>query len=515
MNNGSAISTLDAAFLEPILRGENLSSIQSTSNQPEFGILAVGAYLPRLRLDRATVAANHRWMAPGLKGLARGTRSMANWDEDALTMAVEACRAALGKTPAPDLRAMVLASTSLPFSDRLNAGVVRSALALPASIHASDVGGSLRAGTTELLRVLEAESDESTLVVASEHRQAKPASTAELLFGDGAAAVVVGHGKPVAVLRGAASECHDFIDHFRETGRDTDYNWEERWVRDEGFGKIIPQVVKSALEAAGCAAADIDYFVMPAALPRVNQVIAKKLGVRLEAVTDPLFEVCGDTGSAHPLMMLAKTMVEATPGQKILLVQFGSGCDAMVLETTEWQVPDANRLAWLEGGRTETNYLKFLSFNGQLELAWGMRAEMDNKTALSAAWRNESLIHGFTGGRCTNCGTVQFPSARICVNPACVKTDTQEPYRLVDETAQIRSYTCDWLSYCQSPPFQFGHVEFASGARVLMEFTDSEPDELTVGMPLTMRFRIKDVDPLRGFRRYFWKAKTQQHSAEV
>ncbi len=492
-----------------------MSSANSTINNPGFGILSAGAYLPRLRLDRKTVAASHRWMAPSLKSLARGVRAMANWDEDALTMAVEACRAALGKAAAPDLQRIVLASTSLPFADRLNAGVVRSALALSPKLAACDAGGSLRAGTTELLRALEGISDKSTLIVASEHRQAKPASTAELLFGDGAAALVVGRGKPIAVLRGAASECHDFVDHFRENGHDTDYSWEERWVRDEGFGKIIPPVVKSALEAAGCVAADIDHFVMPAALPRVNQTIAQTLGIRAEAVADTLFEACGDTGNAHPLMMLAKTLALATPGQKILVVQFGSGCDAIVLETTEWQVPDESRLNWLSGGRTETNYLKFLSFKGQLDLAWGMRAEMDNKTALSAAWRNEPILNGFMGGCCTSCGTVQFPSSRICVNPACVKTDTQEPYRLADEAAHIRSYTCDWLSYSQSPPFQFGHVEFASGARVLMEFTDSEPEDLAVGTPLAMRFRIKDVDPLRGFRRYFWKAKTQQHIAEV
>lgn len=454
-------------------------------------------------------------MAPGLKALARGTRSVANWDEDALTMAVEAGRAALGATPSPDLGAIALASTSLPFADRLNAGVVRSALALPATLHGSDSGGSMRAGTTELLRVLQGASARSTLVVASEHRQAKPASTSELLFGDGAAALVVGHGKPIAVLRGAVSACHDFIDHFRDNQHDTDYNWEERWVRDEGYGKLIPPVVKAALAAAGCSAAEIDHFVMPASLPRVNQVVAKQLGIRAEAIADPLFEVCGDTGCAHPLMMLAKTLAEAQPGQKILVLQFGNGCDALVLETTEWQTPDPARLAWLAGGKTETNYLKFLSFKGQVDLAWGMRAEMDNKTALSALWRNESMVHAFQAGRCTSCGTVQFPSSRVCVNPACVKTDTQEAWRLVDEAAQIRSFTCDWLSYHQSPPFQFGHVEFASGARVLMEFTDSEPDELAVGTPLAMRFRIKEIDPLRGFRRYFWKAKTQQQKAEV
>ena len=56
------------------------------------GIVAYGAYVPRLRLDRAAVFKAHSWFNPGLRGLAKGERSMANWDEDVVTMAVEAAR---------------------------------------------------------------------------------------------------------------------------------------------------------------------------------------------------------------------------------------------------------------------------------------------------------------------------------------------------------------------------------------------------------------------------------------
>ena len=59
------------------------------------GIVACGAYLPRLRLERKAIFEANAWFAPGLRGAARGARSMANWDEDALTMAVEAGRACL------------------------------------------------------------------------------------------------------------------------------------------------------------------------------------------------------------------------------------------------------------------------------------------------------------------------------------------------------------------------------------------------------------------------------------
>jgi len=474
----------------------------STNN---FGILGVGAYLPRLRLDRTTVAASHKWMAPGLRALAKGTRSMANWDEDALTMAVEAGRAALAQARPSDVAAVTVASTSLPFDDRLNASVVCSALALPHQLNAMDASGGMRAGSSALLRALQ--SGQTAVVIGTERRIPTPASTGELLFGDGAAAAVIGSGNPIAVLRGSASAAEDFVDHFREAGHNGDYGWEERWVREEGYAKIVPPVVKRALEAAGCKAEEIDHFVMPSPLLRANQAVAKKLGIKPEAVADALFEACGDTGAAHPLLMLAKTLHGAAPGQKILLVQFGSGCDALVLETTGKQSPQAGDPAWLTGGRVENNYLKYLSFTGQIDLEWGMRAEMDNKTALTAAWRSEAMVQGFVAGKCSKCGTVQYPSTRVCVNPACGATDTQEAHRLADEPAKIRSYTCDWLSYKQCPPFMFGHVEFESNARVLMEFTDSDPGELAVGTPLAMTFRIKEVDPLRGFRRYCWKAK--------
>jgi len=477
------------------------------------GILAVGGYLPRLRLDRKAVAAGHQWMAPGLRGLAKGARAMANWDEDAVTMAVEAGRRALAGQSASAVDALTLASTTLPFADRLNAAIVGAALGLPDGLAAADAGGGMRAGSSALLRALK-RNGQAELVVGTERRIPTPASAAELNAGDGAAAVLVGEGDPIAVLLGAATRTADFVDHFRQTGRNGDYGWEERWVRDEGFAKLVPPVVKAALHEAGIDAAQVDHFVMPEMLRKVAGQTAKRLGVPAEAVADTLFEQCGDTGAAHPLLLLAHTLHSATAGQKILLVQFGSGCDALVLEATGKGAGTGDAPAWLTTGQLETNYLKYLSFTGQIGLEWGMRAEMDNKTALTAAWRAEDTVNEFMGGRCDACGTEQFPISRICVNPECGAIDTQQPKRFAETPAKVRSYTCDWLSYKPCPPFMFGHVEFESQARVLMEFTDCVPTDLAVGVPLEMVFRIKELDAARGFRRYFWKAKPQRKAGE-
>src|SRR5476651_1114650 len=121
------------------------------------GIVAYGAYVPRLRLNRQAVYDANKWFAAGLRGLAKGERSMCNWDEDAITMAVEAARDCLQGVDRRNVGDVVLASTTLPFADRQNAGVLATALNLPEEISTSDSGGSQRTATTALLHALKSE----------------------------------------------------------------------------------------------------------------------------------------------------------------------------------------------------------------------------------------------------------------------------------------------------------------------------------------------------------------------
>src|SRR3546814_5123768 len=82
-----------------------------------------------LRLSRQAIHAANAWYAPGLKAV--GSRSLASWDEDPITMAMAAGRDCLAVSHAqPDLSGVYLASNTLPFADRLNAGVIAAALGL-------------------------------------------------------------------------------------------------------------------------------------------------------------------------------------------------------------------------------------------------------------------------------------------------------------------------------------------------------------------------------------------------
>src|ERR1035437_330962 len=92
------------------------------------GIVAFGAYVPQLRLARQAIVQANAWFNDAAQSLAKGERSMCNWDEDAITMAVEAARDCLQGVDRRNVGDVVLASTTLPFDDRQNAGLLAKAI---------------------------------------------------------------------------------------------------------------------------------------------------------------------------------------------------------------------------------------------------------------------------------------------------------------------------------------------------------------------------------------------------
>lgn len=480
------------------------------------GIVACGVYVPRLRLQRKAVAEANAWYAPSLRASAKGERAMANWDEDALTMAVEAGRDCL---PAADpqrdrghVDAVYFASTTAPFADRSNAGVVARALSLPDSIGTVDVGGSQRAGLSALISAFDAVAGGrsfSPLVIAGERRKARAASPQEMLFGDAAAAVLLGKQRPLARWIASHSISVDFVDHFRAAGDSFDYGWEERWIRDEGYSKIVPATISALLAKTGIGPDAIAHFILPTPFANLDRTIAERIGIPPPRVRDNLAGTVGDSGTAHALLMLTHALDDAQPGERILVAQFGQGCDAVLLERTNAHAekPGSRGVAGALTRRTEeSNYLKYLAFNGLIHLEKGMRAEVDRKTALSVLHRKTDMLTGLVGGKCRICGTAQFPRARICVNPNCHAADSQDTHSFAESEGTVLSWSADYLSYSMAPPNHYGMITFAEGGRLMADITDVEPGQIESGARVRMAFRIKEFDEKRGFRRYFWKA---------
>jgi 3-hydroxy-3-methylglutaryl CoA synthase len=474
----------------------------------ETGILGYGAYIPQQRLQRSAIHDANKWFAAGLGGLAKGEKAVSNWDEDSITMAVEAARDCLENHDRDVISNIYMASTTHVFADRQNAGVVKEALNLDDAIGAMDTGGSMRAGTSSLLAALRTDNG-ATLHLASERRIPAPASEGEMMQGDAAAALLVGQGEVIARLVGSHSVTADFVDHFREAGEDQDYGWEARWIRDEGFGKLMAGAITAALAKFTVDGSEIDHFIAPIGVRKTPEMLAKKTGISETALADVLGSTVGHAGSAHPTVMLAHCLEQAKPGAKILLTSFGQGCDVLLFEVTDAIAGAKPRLGvsgWLKRRRIETNYMKYLFFRDLLPLDRGMRAEQDQKQPLTALWRNRKAVMGLVGGRCTKTGSIQFPMSEVSVNPNDHAVRTQEDYPLADVPAKIMTYTADALTYSPEPPSYYGNIEFEGGGRMMAEFTDVEADAVEVGADMRMVFRIKALDEQRHFRRYFWKA---------
>ncbi|MEP6722697.1 MAG: 3-oxoacyl-[acyl-carrier-protein] synthase III C-terminal domain-containing protein [Variovorax sp.] len=476
------------------------------------GVVGYGGYVPRLRLSRQAAAQANAWYAPQFAKSAKGTRAFANWDEDSITMAVAAARDCLGTgDDRSRVASVVLASGTLPFAERLNAGVVCEALTLAEDVQASDTTGSQRAALSALTQAVaqvRAGSGDA-LVLAADNRKTRAASSQELDFGDAAAAVLIGKDHVLAQYLGAGTVSVDFVDHFRAAGEDVDYAWEERWVRDEGISKLVPRAVAAALAEAKVSADQIDHFIFPTTFQKMDQQLAKACGIRPDAVVDALGATVGDTGIAHGLLLLAHLLERATPGQHILLAQFGSGAQAVVFRVTDAIKtfrPAKGVGEWLRRGTVETAYTRFLSFKDQLQLERGMRGEQDRKTALSTAYRHRAAILGLVAGRCEVTGSVHFPPSRISYDPGKALQDTQRPHKLAERRATVLSWSAEYLSFHRSPPHRYGQVDFDGGGRILMEFTDTAEGDIEAGTAVEMTFRIKDVDDRRGYTRYFWKA---------
>ncbi len=475
------------------------------------GISSYGGYVPRYRLNRFAVFGAMGWLAPALLMNAQGEKAVANCDEDALTMAVSAGITCLDGFDLDRLDAVYFASTTAPYKERQNAGIVAGALCAREEIRSADFAGSLKAGTSALLAALEfvAANGGSAAVCAGDNRLGKMGSVQEMYFGDAGAAMLVSDSDVIAEYKGSFSVTHDFVDHLRGADSRFDRQWEERWIRDEGYQKFIPQAIQGLFDKYGLTAADFAKVVYPCYYGGARKTINAQLGFEPDKVVDDLSATVGDTGAAHPLLMLSKALEEASPGDRILLLSYGNGCDALFFEVTGAieQLKPRDRFSRSLANRCDLDsYIKYLVWRDMAPAELGIRGEDETITRWTLFWRNHKAINSLQGSKCRVCGAQQYPPQVVCANPDCGAIDQMDPVYLSHNGATIFSYTSDLLAVSLNPPAIYGAVQFNGGGRTMMDFTDCVLEDLSVGMPVDFSFRKKFHDAKLDISFYFWKA---------
>ncbi len=474
------------------------------------GISAIGSYIPATRIERADIFQAHAWALPGLRGKSRGRRSVANWDQDVVTMAVEAARVATAGAERDKISQIAIASTSQPFRDRSAATIAASALNLPPSVFATDSASSRRAGTSALLQSLLGGQQGQHLVAAADKRIVQAGSWAEISWGDGAAAVITDDQDPAAVLLGWHSRHDDCVDFYWADGH-MPYQGEERWIKDTALQAQVIPTVEQALANAKLSAGDIDWAVLCEPVPGSEKQLLRSLQLRnAQAVTERLLAEVGDLGTALPLAGLCMALENAAAGDHILVTGFGNGCDALVFKVNR-PIDNAERsLAAQMATRRCIGYTTFATNRKLIDLDYGPRAERVEKTSLSVHERLRRDVTAFIGGKLGPDKAVQFPKTAIASDQSFSSDSGYIDVCLAELTATIVSVTTDHLIYTPTPPFYFGLVEFDNGARLPMEFVNPPTAGFQVGDRVRMEFRIKSIDRERGYRHYFWKATSVQ-----
>ncbi|MBO4205719.1 hydroxymethylglutaryl-CoA synthase family protein, partial [Micromonospora echinofusca] len=315
------------------------------------GIDAYAAYLPAYVLD------DNRLDVTGPPRPGGPTRSVAAYDEDSITMAVEALRHIAADTPAG--RQLFLATTSAPYEAKTSAGVVHEALGLDPGVSAVDLRGQ-RSGASALDGVLRADA----VAALADLRTTRPGAPDELTQGD-AAAAFVGGGRRAAELLARAGRTVEVLERWRLPGEGHDRVWDERFTAEilVGAGR---DAARRAL--AGASLDTVDHVVVSSSNPRAAAALRRALG---GAGADAEVErQTGFTGTAHPGLLLADALDRAGPGQTILLVSATEGADAFVL-----RVGDEVRAA--RGGpsvrdqlaaRQPVGYGRYLRWRGLLDV---------------------------------------------------------------------------------------------------------------------------------------------------
>src|SRR5450756_2425982 len=120
------------------------------------GIRSYGGYVPRYRLNKMVIFGSMGWLNPANIMNAQGEKAVANFDEDAVTMATAAAQDCVAGFDRADIGGVYFATTTASYKERLCANLVAGALAADEGIRTADFAGGLKAGTTALLAALDA-----------------------------------------------------------------------------------------------------------------------------------------------------------------------------------------------------------------------------------------------------------------------------------------------------------------------------------------------------------------------
>jgi 3-hydroxy-3-methylglutaryl CoA synthase len=459
------------------------------------GIARYGSYIPVMRLERRLVGQAWGSRQP------KGEIAVANYDEDALTLAIDAAMSCLGEPPVP-VGGAYLATTSAPYAEKQLSSVLATACDLPRDIFTADFAGSTRAGVSAVLaavRAVQAGAASSVLVAAADVRVPAPEGELEGVLGDGAAALTIADRDVVAEFIDAASVAEDFTYTWRTDTQRAVQVAGGRFSNVYGYGRDIGAAVRALLDRQGLEPKSVDLLALYSPDARAAADLAKSLGFdpRTQLVESLQTDI-GCTGTAEPLLLLSRALDVAKPGQRILVAGYGEGADVLLFRATD--LLPAHRAAtpvatWVAAKTPLDSYDKYLKFRRLIDVE-----EVTDVVTNVLAFKELKQDVRLYGSRCSACGQVQYPMARVCLK--CKAQERLEDVRMA-RRGTVFTFTVDHLIANLEHPLPMAVVDADGGGRLYLQVADA--DDIHIGEPVALTYRR--LHEGGGNRNYYWKAR--------
>lgn len=344
-------------------------------NRP-VGITGYGAYVPRYRLPASEVA---RVWTDGQGGLPIKEKAVPGLDEDVATMSIESARNALKRAgiPSTRIRAVWVGSESHPYAVKPTSTIVAESIGAVPNVQAADWQFACKAGTEAMVAAIGFVGSgmaDYALAIGMDTAQGRPGDALEYTAGAGGAAFILGPAEDsLAVIDSVYSFVTDTPDFWRRANQKYPEHG-QRFTGEPAYFKHILEAGKALMEATHTTAADYQYAVFHQPNTKFPERVASMLGFSKEQIaTGMLVSVIGNTYAGAAIIGLTAILDIAKPGDRILMVSFGSGAgsDAFAIQVTE-AIEARRDLAphtrEYIARRTEIDYATYTRYRGKLTM---------------------------------------------------------------------------------------------------------------------------------------------------
>ena len=328
------------------------------------GIVGYGSYVPRYRLPAKEVA--RIWTGGRASGLPIKEKAVPGLDEDVITMSIEAARNAMKRASIDpnEIRAVWIGSESHPYAVKPSSTIIAEAIGAAPHIQAADMEFACKAGTEAIVMAIGLVGSSMAhyaVAIGMDTAQGKPGDALEYTAAAGGAAFVIGPAEEsLATINATYSFVTDTPDFWRR--------------EHQVYPEHITAAGKALMEAMGSVPKDYQWAVFHQPNTKFPQRAASLLGFTPEQIAPGLLSpVIGNTYAGAAIIGLTAILDVAKPGDRILMVSFGSGAgsDAFDIVVTDKLLERRDRALKTQeyiARRTEIDYATYARLRGKITM---------------------------------------------------------------------------------------------------------------------------------------------------